>query len=441
MHDTAQVTGLLQHGIAAARAGRKEEARQYLLQATDLDERNEQAWLWLSGVVESFEDRRVCLENVLAINPANPHARQGLRWLDEHAPPPAPAAEERCPRCQLPVPSSGAVCPQCDQLLIVACPGCVEYIEVEHPVCPECGCLLGDFRDGAHYHLGLARAYLERERFALAQDAGDRAEAEAPDDPEVLEAVAALHERMGHTDLATLIYQRAIERHPESAIYYARLGAIYDRRAMPDDARAMYEQAVRLDSGDPATLFALAQLYVEEGLLSGASRLLEHVVEVDPEHAEAHLLLSDAYMRLGKSKQAVQLYERAGALSKPGSAVGREVQRRLAKLRPSVSEQHAQGWGETFRRVTGLMLLPVLAAWVNAGVIPPWEIRPAALGALAVAFLASYLWACATDVPRNDIMRAIFGKAGLERLWQKALVGVPGVALWGAALGVIMWRG
>jgi hypothetical protein len=38
-------------------------------------------------------------------------------------------------------------------------------------------------------------------------------------------------------------------------------------------------------------------------------------------------------------------------------------------------------------------------------------------------------------------MRAIFGKGGLERLWQKALVGVPGVALWGAALGMIMWRG
>jgi hypothetical protein len=72
----------LQRGIALARSGRRAEARSALMQAVDIDERNELAWLWLSGVVDEPDDIRVCLENVLAINPENRQARQGLEWLN-----------------------------------------------------------------------------------------------------------------------------------------------------------------------------------------------------------------------------------------------------------------------------------------------------------------------------------------------------------------------
>lgn len=76
---------MLQQGIAAARAGRREEARALLLRVVEQDERNEQAWLWLSGVTDDPEDVRVCLENVLDLNPNNAKARQGLEWLQAHA--------------------------------------------------------------------------------------------------------------------------------------------------------------------------------------------------------------------------------------------------------------------------------------------------------------------------------------------------------------------
>ena len=90
----------LTEGIARARAGERERARESLLRVVEHDERNAQAWLWLSGVVESLEDRRVALENVLAIEPENALARAGLDWLDQHSPastPPVP-----CPRCNPP---------------------------------------------------------------------------------------------------------------------------------------------------------------------------------------------------------------------------------------------------------------------------------------------------------------------------------------------------
>lgn len=39
------------------------------------------AWIWLSYVVDSPEDRQICLENVLLINPTNAYARWGLAQL------------------------------------------------------------------------------------------------------------------------------------------------------------------------------------------------------------------------------------------------------------------------------------------------------------------------------------------------------------------------
>jgi tetratricopeptide (TPR) repeat protein len=86
------VDAIVQAGIRAYKAGKKDEARALLLKATDIDQYNEDAWLWLSGLMESPEDQRQCLENVLVINPANERARKGLNYLLSKAKP-APAPE------------------------------------------------------------------------------------------------------------------------------------------------------------------------------------------------------------------------------------------------------------------------------------------------------------------------------------------------------------
>lgn len=75
------VSRLLRAGVDAVKQERLEEARELLYQVIDLDERNEKAWLWLGGVVGGINERIICLENVLAINPHHELARQGLRYL------------------------------------------------------------------------------------------------------------------------------------------------------------------------------------------------------------------------------------------------------------------------------------------------------------------------------------------------------------------------
>jgi hypothetical protein len=68
----------LQAGITAARQGRRAEARAWLQEALRTDANNEQAWLWLSTVVETDAEHRMCLERALAINPHNETTRARL---------------------------------------------------------------------------------------------------------------------------------------------------------------------------------------------------------------------------------------------------------------------------------------------------------------------------------------------------------------------------
>ncbi|HEX3050246.1 MAG TPA: hypothetical protein VHP83_06280 [Aggregatilineaceae bacterium] len=54
-------------------------------QAIEIDPYHEQVWLWLASVVETNEDRLVCFENVLELNPSNPTARKQLQILEQKA--------------------------------------------------------------------------------------------------------------------------------------------------------------------------------------------------------------------------------------------------------------------------------------------------------------------------------------------------------------------
>ena len=72
---------VLQRAIRAARAGQTVQARDLLIGLVDVDPQNELAWVWLSGLVDSLDDRIIACENVLTINPANEKVRVYLTEL------------------------------------------------------------------------------------------------------------------------------------------------------------------------------------------------------------------------------------------------------------------------------------------------------------------------------------------------------------------------
>src|SRR5688500_15941887 len=88
---------LLQQGIAASRAGQADEARRLFAQAIQLNPHNEMAWLWMSSVVQTDDQRIHCLRQVLAINPQNEFAIKGLTALGALSAPPPPAPPPAAP--------------------------------------------------------------------------------------------------------------------------------------------------------------------------------------------------------------------------------------------------------------------------------------------------------------------------------------------------------
>lgn len=80
-----QADDLYRRGVAAARGGQKTMAATLLRQAVKLNPQHEQAWLWLSGVLDKPQDVAFCLRAVLGINPENERARRGLAALEQQA--------------------------------------------------------------------------------------------------------------------------------------------------------------------------------------------------------------------------------------------------------------------------------------------------------------------------------------------------------------------
>lgn len=80
--DNEHFADLMQAGRTAFAAGKKDVAHDLWKEAALVSPQNEQVWQVLLDVVENDEDRLVCLQNILQINPLNVQARRQLNKLD-----------------------------------------------------------------------------------------------------------------------------------------------------------------------------------------------------------------------------------------------------------------------------------------------------------------------------------------------------------------------
>lgn len=79
---SANIEEMLRQGIEAVKAGDRAAGRKLLEKVTELDENNSKAWLWLASVVDTDDEKRICLSNVLHIDPSNERARKALDALE-----------------------------------------------------------------------------------------------------------------------------------------------------------------------------------------------------------------------------------------------------------------------------------------------------------------------------------------------------------------------
>lgn len=71
----------IHQGIAAYRAGNRKQAGDLFSQVTQSDPNNQIAWYWLAGCMDNDEDKRRCLERVVAINPESEAGKRAAQDL------------------------------------------------------------------------------------------------------------------------------------------------------------------------------------------------------------------------------------------------------------------------------------------------------------------------------------------------------------------------
>jgi tetratricopeptide (TPR) repeat protein len=424
---------LLQEGISALKRGDKARARACLLAVVKREKGNELAWLWLSGAVEKDDERLACLEKVLAINPANERARQGLAWLRSRLPPPPEPQDIPCPFCGTPVPLRETTCPACGENQTVTCPSCGNSVGVESPACPRCGQETGEAKAGvAAYYSALGDAYREQGKWGMALEAWQHALSGRPSQPGLHRRIAAAHKALGQSAEAIASYKQALEEDPGDVEATLHLIESYAAREDWKQAEEIYRQVRARKKSSSAMICGLGDLALRRNDFRRALNAYEEAArgrDLDDEgRALVYARLGRLYDLRGDENKAVRTYRRAEALAPEGQA-GRLARRQLADIRPPMPDKALADWAETLREMAGPVLGCALLLGIQAG-FNPYRLTLTGMLGLMLAAVGVFCLVCATSTPRNGIFTLLLGKNGLERSpWRWALGGLGAISV------------
>jgi tetratricopeptide (TPR) repeat protein len=138
-----------------------------------------------------------------------------------------------------------------------------------------------------------------------------RAVADAPGQPDLLEATAALQVRLGHTIEGEATALAGLARDPSRVRLYVLLSEARRRRGDLVAARRAIEDGVARGENDATALVELGVVLAETGDAIGAERAWRAVLAREPLHTAAYAHLSALFLRRGDHTGAGSLIDMA----------------------------------------------------------------------------------------------------------------------------------
>ncbi len=338
--EQSQIDALLRQGIAAAKAGQKNQARQILLRVIELDGTNVQGWLWLSSVVDDPADKFTCLHNVLTLDPDNQPAQLGLSRLDQsgsnpqipstHSLPPTPEDEPATsshkegvevspskptrhtsrykrltPRASLTKSSVASPLEQSDN----------DTVESSGPSRSQNSIttLQGDDTDESPARRGSARCPFCRSAISVMAVECDFCHLPLVVDCPVCDS------RIDVELSACPSCGQPMGDFKDKTAYFARLAAAYQSRGKNRNTLVAWEVVQSLDRDYPDVYVQLAKAQAGADRPQKAIQTLRTVLELEPGQETASVLLGEIYHNLSYWDAAEEIFREALAVS-PDSA-------------------------------------------------------------------------------------------------------------------------
>jgi Flp pilus assembly protein TadD len=165
--------------------------------------------------------------------------------------------------------------------------------------------------DGGHCAAALNLARLLQRTPAKAEDVLRSALGQRPDDPRLLNALAAAQRAQNKLEEAASTVRHVLERHPKDAEAYRNLAAIEGDRGHPRLAESALNNARKLDPRDAGIVSSLGLLALRREDVVAARSFFEEATRLDAAFTPAWVNLGSLALRYRDYAAAEQAYGRA----------------------------------------------------------------------------------------------------------------------------------
>ncbi|GGD92991.1 tetratricopeptide repeat protein [Caballeronia grimmiae] len=128
-------------------------------------------------------------------------------------------------------------------------------------------------------------------------------------DAEALNLAGACACAMHRAEQAQMLWERAIEQHPQHAGVHNNLGNLYEQLGRLPEAAAMFRRALELDPDSPAVHYNLGNVLAKLERIPDAEQSLRRALELKPDLVAAHYSLGKLLMMLACFDEAQQHFD------------------------------------------------------------------------------------------------------------------------------------